>query len=207
MVSAIAARGLSKNYHRRTALAGIELEIPAGVVFGYLGPNGAGKTTTIRLLAGLIRPTCGTAEVMGHDTVRERERAQRMIGYLPGEFVAYSELTGEQYLEYLGHLRGGVPQSKVDDLAERLGLELHARIGTLSHGNRQKLGIVQAFMHEPPILLLDEPTSGLDPLMQHEFLALIREARAIGQTVFLSSHVLSEVQAVADQVGFSTRAA
>jgi ABC-2 type transport system ATP-binding protein len=191
---------LAKSYHGTQALRGIDLEVPGGSVFGYLGPNGAGKTTTIRLLAGLLRPTAGRAEVFGMDTIRDRERVQRRIGYLPGVFVAYRDLTGEQYLRYLASLRGGVDWSTVEALAKRLDLDLRHRIGTLSHGNRQKVGIVQAFMHQPDILILDEPTSGLDPLVQREFLALVREARHQGRTVFLSSHILYEVEAVADMV-------
>jgi beta-exotoxin I transport system ATP-binding protein len=192
--------GLVKSYHGRPALRGIDLEVPRGIVFGYLGPNGAGKTTTIRLLTGLMRPTAGRAEVFGYDTVADRERVQGRLGYLPGEFVAYPDLTGEQYLRYLGNLRGGVDWSVTDSLAKRLDLDLGVRIRALSHGNRQKVGIVQAFMHEPDLLVLDEPTSGLDPLVQREFLAIIREVRDGGRTVFLSSHVLSEVEAVADVV-------
>jgi ABC-2 type transport system ATP-binding protein len=201
MDPAIRTYGLTKNYGRRQALRAVDLEVPGGVVFGYLGPNGAGKTTTIRLLAGFIRPTAGHARVCGFDTVRDRERAQRSIGYLPGDFAAYGDLTGEQYLHFLGNLRGGVRWSAVESLAKRLDLDLGVRIGTLSHGNRQKVGIVQAFMHEPRVLILDEPTSGLDPLVQREFLELVRAARDRGSTVFLSSHILYEVEAVADMVG------
>jgi ABC-2 type transport system ATP-binding protein len=200
MQNVIQTWGLAKSYHGRPALQGIDLEVPPNVVFGCLGPNGAGKTTTIRLLTGLLRPTAGRAEILGSDTVRDREAAQRHIGYLPGEFVAYPDLTGEQYLRYLGHLRGGVDWSEVEGLAKRLDLDLSARVGTLSHGNKQKVGIVQAFMHQPKILILDEPTTGLDPLVQREFLGLIREARDAGRTVFLSSHILYEVEAVADIV-------
>jgi len=192
--------GLAKDYRGRPALRGIDLAVPANVVFGYLGPNGAGKTTTIRLLAGLLRPTAGRAEVLGLDTVRDREGAQRRIGYLPGTFVAYPDLTGEQYLRYLANLRGGVDWAHASGLAKRFDLDLSARIGTLSHGNRQKVGIVQAFLHEPEVLVLDEPTTGLDPLAQREFLALVRETRDQGRTVFLSSHILYEVEAVADMV-------
>jgi ABC-2 type transport system ATP-binding protein len=205
VTAVIHASALSKSYHGRAALRGIDLDVPGGVIFGYLGPNGAGKTTTIRLLAGLLRPTGGRAEVCGFDTVRDRERAQRRIGYLPGEFVGYPDLTGEQYLRYLANLRGGVDPSVVRDLAGRLDLELTVRIGTLSHGNRQKIGIVQAFMHQPEVLLLDEPTSGLDPLVQREFLAMLREVRDQGRTAFLSSHVLYEVEAVADMVAILRR--
>lgn len=200
MTPVIRTANLSKSYRGRPALRELDLEVPAGVVFGYLGSNGAGKTTTIRLLASLLRPDTGRAEVCGLDTVRQRERAQRRIGYLPGEFVGYPDLTGEQYLRYLANLRPGVRESVVRELAQRLDLELTARIGTLSHGNRQKIGILQAFMHEPEVLLLDEPSSGLDPLVQREFLALVREARDQGRTVFLSSHILYEVEAVADVV-------
>ncbi|MFQ6328616.1 ABC transporter ATP-binding protein [Nocardia sp. CWNU-33] len=193
--------GLTKYYGRQPALVDVTLKVPAGVVFGYLGPNGAGKTTTIRILVGLMRPTRGTARVRGADTVREREVAQRHIGYLPGQFVAYPDLTAEQYLRYLAALRGGVDPAVRDAMIERLDLDPSQRIGAMSHGNRQKVGIVQAFMFEPDLLVLDEPTTGLDPLVQREFLGMVRQARAAGRTVFLSSHVLSEVQAVADTVG------
>jgi ABC-2 type transport system ATP-binding protein len=192
---------LAKSYRGRPALRGIDLTVPSNVVFGYLGPNGAGKTTTIRLLAGLIRPTSGRAEVLGADTVRDREGAQARIGYLPGEFVAYPDLTAEHYLRYLAHLRGGVDWSTAEGIAKRLDLDLGGRIGTMSHGNRQKVGIVQAFMHRPDVLILDEPTTGLDPLIQREFLGLVRDARDEGRAVFLSSHILYEVESVADVVG------
>lgn len=200
MTTAIRTQALAKRYRSRPALRGIDLAVPSNVVFGYLGPNGAGKTTTIRILAGLLRPTSGRAEILGVDAIRDRERAQRLIGYLPGDFVAYPNLTGEQYLRYLGNLRGGIDRSVVAALSDRLALDLDARVGALSHGNRQKLGIVQAFMHEPAVLILDEPTSGLDPLAQRVFLDMVREARDAGRTVFLSSHVLSEVEAVADVI-------
>lgn len=200
-MDAIKTTGLTKKYGRKNALTGVDLTIEPATVFGYLGANGAGKTTTTRILAGLIRPTNGTAVVFGLDAVRDREEMQRRIGYLPGEFVAYRDLTGRNYLTFLANLRGNVDWSIVDDLTGRLGLDLTTRIGDLSHGNRQKLGVVQAFMHQPDLLLLDEPTAGLDPLIQREFLSLVREAANRGQTVFLSSHVLSEVQAVADTIG------
>ncbi len=196
----ISLRGLTKSYGRSPALLDVDLEVPPGVIFGYLGPNGAGKTTTIRMLVGLMRPTAGSITVAGADVVRQRATAQRHIGYLPGQFVAYQDLTAEQYLTYLAHLRGDVDPAVLRALTERLGLDTSARIGSMSHGNRQKVGIVQAFMAEPDVVVLDEPTQGLDPLVQREFLTMLREVRDAGRTVFLSSHVLSEVQAVADTV-------
>jgi ABC-2 type transport system ATP-binding protein len=198
---AIETRGLTKSYGRHLALDGIDLEVPTGQVFGYLGPNGAGKTTTIRLLAGLLRPSAGTARVLGLDVVRDRDAMQHRIGYLPGDFAAYPDLTGERYLRFLAGLRGGVDWTVVTSTAKRLDLDLTRRIGTLSHGNRQKVGILQAVMHEPELLVFDEPTAGLDPIIQREFLDLVREIREAGRTVFLSSHILSEVEAVADSVG------
>ncbi|MFG1912564.1 ABC transporter ATP-binding protein [Kribbella sp. NPDC048928] len=200
MDTVIKTRGLTKRFGHRTALDKLDLDIPAGAIVGYLGPNGAGKTTTIRLLAGLVRPTSGSAIVFGFDAADQYDALQRRIGYLPGDFVAYPDLTGAQYLEYFAHLYGGVDRERIKLLAKRFDLDLGVRIGALSRGNRQKVGIVQAFMHEPDLLLLDEPTSGLDPLMQREFRALLRETRDAGRTVFLSSHVLSEVEAVADTV-------
>jgi ABC-2 type transport system ATP-binding protein len=182
------------------ALDQLDLEVPEGVVFGYLGPNGAGKSTTIRMLVGLINPTGGSAAVLGHDVVRDRRALHREIGYLPGDFAAYRDLTAQQYLTYLANLRGGVDAGSVELLAKRFDLDLDRRIGTMSHGNRQKVGIIQACMHHPRVLVLDEPTSGLDPLMQHEFLDLVREFRDEGCTIFLSSHVLNEVEAVADLI-------
>jgi beta-exotoxin I transport system ATP-binding protein len=193
--------GLTKRYRGTAALSELDLDVPAGSLFGYLGPNGAGKTTTIRLLAGLIRPTSGTATVLGADVVRNREDVQRRIGYLPGDFVAYPDLTAAEYLAYMGNLRGGVDASATAALAKRLDVDLGQTVNAMSHGNRQKVGIIQAFQHDPELLILDEPTQGLDPLVQREFLAMLREARAAGRTVFLCSHVLSEVEAVADSVG------
>ena len=199
--SVLETHGLTKRYGSELALDSLDLSVPAGTVFGYLGPNGAGKTTTIRLLMGLIHPSGGSGTVLGHDILRQRIEIHRSVGYLPGDFSAYRDMTGSQYLRYLSHLRDDVEASRTELLAKRFELDLDRRIGTLSHGNRQKIGIIQACMHDPDLLILDEPTSGLDPLMQREFLDLVREFRDDGHTVFLSSHVLSEVEAVADLVG------
>lgn len=197
---AIHTEGLAKHYGSLVALADLDLEVPTGVVFGFLGPNGAGKSTLIRLLVGLLKPTSGSARVLGHDIVADRRALHRDVGYLPGDFAADKDLTAQEYLRYLSNIRGNVDPAEVTALADRFGLTLDKPIGTLSHGNRQKVGIVQAFMHRPSLVLLDEPTQGLDPLMQREFFALLRATRDAGRTVFLSSHVLSEVQALADTV-------
>lgn len=201
---AIAITALTKSFRRREVLRGVDLTVPTGTVVGYLGPNGAGKTTTLRILVGLLRPTTGSVRIFDLDAVADRDAVQAKVGYLQGDFVAYPHLTGQEYLDYLAALRGGdhlaVDDGYVATLAKRFEVELDRRIGTLSHGNRQKIGIIQAFMHQPDLLILDEPTSGLDPLMQREFLTLVREQRDAGRTVLLSSHILSEVDQVADQV-------
>jgi ABC-2 type transport system ATP-binding protein len=201
MTDQIRTEGLTKYYGRRRGLAGLDLEVRQGEVYGFLGPNGAGKTTTIRLLLDLIRPTKGQAEVLGEAPRRGGVALRRRIGYLPGDFLVGSGQSARELLTHLGYLRGGVPAATIDALADRFELDLAARIGSLSRGNRQKVGVVQAFMHQPELLILDEPTSGLDPLMQQRFLALVAESRTAGQTVFMSSHVLSEVQQSADRVG------
>jgi ABC-2 type transport system ATP-binding protein len=198
---AIRAENLTKTYGRRRGLAGLDLAVQTGEVYGFLGPNGAGKTTTIRLVLDLIRPTSGTVELLGGDPRRDGVALRRRVGYLPGDFTVDGRQGALELLTYLGNLRGGVPRQKVTALARRLDLDLSARIRSLSKGNRQKVGLVQAFMHEPELLILDEPTAGLDPLVQQTFLAMVREARAGGQTVFMSSHVMSEVQQTADRVG------
>ena len=199
--AAIETRGLVKSYGRTPALLGLDMRVETGEVYGFLGPNGAGKTTTIRILLDLIRPTAGEVRVLGLDPARDGVELRRRIGYLPGDFVADGRQTGRQLVEHLGYLRGGVPDERVDELAERLDLDLSRPIKALSRGNRQKVGLVQAFMHDPELLVLDEPTTGLDPLMQQTFLELVREATAAGRTVFMSSHVLSEVQRGADRAG------
>jgi ABC-2 type transport system ATP-binding protein len=198
---AIETAALSKTYGNSVrALAGLDLRVDRGEVFGFLGPNGAGKSTTIRLLLDLIRPTSGSASLLGHDAQRDAVEARRHIGYLPGDLRLYDRLSGRDQLDSLVRLRGG-PAPLRDELCERFGAVLDRPIRELSKGNRQKLGLVQAFMHRPPLLILDEPTSGLDPLLQEEFRVLLRETAADGRTVFLSSHSLDEVQHAADRVG------
>lgn len=196
----IHASGLTKAFGDTLALDHLDLRVDPGCVFGFLGPNGAGKSTTIRLLMGLINPTEGSASVLGFDATDQRQEVHRRVGYLPGDFAAYRNLTARRYLGFLGDLRGGVDEHVVLELAERFGLRLDRLIGTLSHGNRQKVGLVQAMMHQPELLVLDEPTQGLDPLVQRVFLELLAEHRAAGRTVLLSSHVLAEVEEVADRV-------
>jgi ABC-2 type transport system ATP-binding protein len=197
----IRLEGLTKSYGKNRGVVGLDLEVYAGEVFGYLGPNGAGKTTTIRLLLDLIRPTSGRAVVLGSEPRAGGPALRRRIGYLAGDPALYRKMTGRQLLTYLGHLRGLPGLGPAEVLAERLELDLSRPIGDLSRGNRQKVAVVQAFMHSPQLLVLDEPTSGLDPLMQREFYGLVAEAKAEGRTVFLSSHVLSEVERIADRVG------
>ena len=202
--TAVEAAGLVKRYGNartgKTALVGLDLSVQRGEVFGFLGPNGAGKTTTIRLLLDLIRPTSGTLRVLGADP-RDNATTRGRIGYLAGDFRIDGRQTGREALTYLGDLRGGVPARRITELAERLDLDLTRRISTLSKGNRQKVGVVQAFMHTPELLVLDEPTSGLDPLLQQQFVEMVQEASSGGQTVFMSSHVLSEVQQTCRRVG------
>jgi ABC-2 type transport system ATP-binding protein len=198
---AIRTERLTKMYGRSRGLAGLDLSAPTGEVYGFLGPNGSGKTTTIRLLLDLIRPTSGTARVLGLDPRSNGVELRRRMGYLAGDFTVDGRQTGTELLTYLSNLRGGVPPARIDALCDRLGLDPSRRIKDLSKGNRQKVGVVQAFMHTPELLVLDEPTSGLDPFLQQEFVSMVREAKANGQTVFMSSHVLGEVQQTADRVG------
>jgi ABC-2 type transport system ATP-binding protein len=199
--AAIETAGLTKFYGETRGVEDLDLRVEPGEVFGYLGPNGAGKTTTIRLLLDLIRPTRGGAAIAGLDTHRQSLEARRLTGYLPGELKPPSRSTAIGFLSYLGRLRGGVRPTAVAELAERLGLDLDRRIGELSKGNKQKVGVLAAFMHDPEVLILDEPTSGLDPLRQQDVLELIRERAATGRTVFLSSHELDQVEHVAERVG------
>ena len=199
MAEVIRAQQLTKTYGKNRGIAGVDFSVEAGETFGFLGPNGAGKTTTIRLLLDLIRPTSGRLSVFGLDARRDSVAIHRRLGYLPGDLRLYERMTGRDLIRYFGHLRGAPGAG--DDLAARLDLDLDRKVKELSRGNRQKIGLVQAFMHEPDLVVLDEPTSGLDPLVQETFYELVAEATERGGTVFLSSHVLSEVQRVADRVG------
>jgi ABC-2 type transport system ATP-binding protein len=193
---AIVTRGLSKDFGGGRGLFELDLEVQRGEVFGFLGPNGAGKSTTMRLLLDLIRPTAGSASVLGLDANADSLAIRRRVGFLAGDFGLYPKLTGAVVLDYLGELRGGVDRGRLDALAERFGADLHRPIRELSTGNRQKLGLIQAFMHDPELLILDEPITGLDPLVQQSFHALLAETAANGGTIFLSSHTLSEVERV-----------
>ena len=185
---------LTKYYGEQRGVIDLDMQVMPGGVFGYLGPNGAGKTTTIRLLLDLIRPTGGAATVFGLDAQAASLEVRRRIGYLPSDPALYANLTGEQFLLYAANLKGGLPWSNVKRLADRLECDLSRNIRTLSHGNRQKIAVIRAFMHQPELLILDEPTSGLDPLMQQEFESMVREVKADGRTVFLSSHIIPEVE-------------
>src|SRR5450759_4071147 len=200
-VPAIRTSKLSKDYGARRGLFDLDLEVSPQEVFGYLGPNGAGKTTTIRLLMDMIRPTAGAAYVFGLDCRRDSIAVKRRVGYLPGDLPQFGSLRGREVVAYLAGMRGGVDSRVVRALAERFDLDLSRRFREYSSGNKQKLGILLAFMHRPELLVLDEPTGGLDPLNQQEFYQLLREARNGGATVFLSSHILSEVEHVCDRVG------
>jgi ABC-2 type transport system ATP-binding protein len=192
---------LTKSYGRSRGVVDLTFSVERGEIFGYLGPNGAGKTTTIRTILDFIRPTGGRATVLGLDARRDAVEIHRRIGYLPGEFGLYERFTGLEQLTYVGSLRGGVEERSIRDLADRFDLDLGIRIASLSHGNKQKVGLIQAFMHRPEVLILDEPTQGLDPLMQQEFYRVLHETRERGGTVFLSSHVMPEVEHVCDRVG------
>ncbi len=191
---------LSKSYGRSRGIIDVTFAIEEGEVFGFLGPNGAGKTTTMRTLMGLLRANSGSATIGGLDCWQESTEVKKLVGYLPGEFIFDPGLRGAQIIEYLGHLRGGVDQTYVRALVERLGFDPSKRFREYSHGNKQKLGLVQAFMHKPRLFILDEPTSGLDPLNQQEFYKMVAEVRADGRTVFLSSHILPEVEHTCDRV-------
>ena len=196
----IRTHGLTKYYGKSRGIVGLDLEVAPGEIFGYLGPNGAGKTTTIRVLLDLIRPTEGRAEVFGLDHRRDGIAIRHRIGYLPGELRLYGSVSAAELFSYFGHLRHRFDPVDTARIAEALDLDTTREIRTLSHGNRQKVGLVQALMGRPEIVILDEPTQGLDPFVQQTFYRLLEEVRADGRTVFMSSHVLPEIERTCDRV-------
>lgn len=200
MTKAVVCAGLTKDYGQGRGVFDLDLEIEQGEILGLVGPNGTGKTTTIRMLMDLIRPDRGSATILGLDSRRDSLAVKRRVGYLPGELPQYPGVTAGYVIGMLAGLRGGVEAGRITALAERLQLDLGRRYEKLSHGNKQKVHIVQAFMHEPDLLILDEPTLGLDPIVQQEFRTMVTEAVAGGTTVVLSSHVLSEVESVCDRI-------
>ena len=199
-MNVIETEKLTKSYGSHRGIIDVNLVVQQGEVFGFLGPNGAGKTTTIRTLLDLIRPTSGTARVFGIESSADPVAIHRRIGYIPGEFALYDRLTGGQTIEYFGNLRGGVDPAYRAALIERFELDPSRRFEEYSKGNKQKVGVIVALQHRPELLILDEPTSGLDPLVQQTFFATLRETVQTGATVFLSSHILSEVEKSADRV-------
>jgi ABC-2 type transport system ATP-binding protein len=201
MSAMIDVAGLTKSYGRKRGITDVTFQVQPGEVFGFMGPNGAGKTTTIRTLMALLRADSGSARVSGLDCWDQSVEVKRITGYLPGEPALDNGLTGGQILEYFGHLRGGVDQTYLKQLVERLGLDPTRKFHQYSSGNKRKVVLIQAFMHRPPVLILDEPTNGLDPLNQQEFARMVREVQAEGRTVFLSSHILGEVEEICTRVG------
>lgn len=200
--SIIRLRNVTKLYGSAVGVKHVDLDVAAGTVLGFLGPNGAGKSTTINMLLDLIRPTSGSIELFGLDAQKQSLQIRRRIGFLAGDMIMDKDLTGWQQLQYFGNLRGGYDKQYVSELAERLSFNLNRKFKTLSRGNRQKVGLISALMHKPELLILDEPTSGLDPLIQAEFNKILLEHKKSGGTAFISSHVLSEVQEVCDDVTF-----
>jgi ABC-2 type transport system ATP-binding protein len=199
--TALETRGLTKDYGGDRGLFDLDLAVAEGEVFGFLGPNGAGKTTTIRLLMGLIHPSRGSASIFGRDCQKQAVDVKRHVGYVPGELPQFGGLRGKEIVAYMAGLRGGVDEHVVGEICERFSLDLSQRFREYSRGNKQKLAIVIGFMHKPRLLILDEPTGGLDPLNQQEFYDMCRDAKNGGATVFLSSHILSEVEHISDRVG------
>ena len=200
MTAVIHTERLTKSYGPHRGITELDLDVEEGKIFGFLGPNGAGKTTTMRVLLDLIRPTSGRAKVFGIETTADPVAIHRRIGYLPGEFDLYDRLTGAQTIAYFANLRGGVDAGYVAELIERLDLDPSRRFKEYSKGNKQKVGLIVALQHRPDLLILDEPTSGLDPLVQQTFFGMVREARAEGRSVFLSSHIIDEVDHTCDRV-------
>jgi len=200
VTAVITTERLTKLYGTHRGILELDLAVEAGEIFGFLGPNGAGKTTTMRILLDLIRPTSGRAEVFGIETTRDPVAIHRRVGYLPGEFDLYERLTGADTIRYFANLRRGVDERYVSELVERLGLDPSRRFREYSKGNKQKVGLIVALQHRPDLLILDEPTAGLDPLVQHTVFELLHEATAEGRTVFLSSHIIAEVDRTCDRV-------
>jgi ABC-2 type transport system ATP-binding protein len=205
LADVIRTERLGKSYGRRLGVDGVGIEVRGGEVFGYLGPNGAGKTTTIRLLMGFLHADEGRAEIFGLDSLRQGVAIRRRVGFLPGDIRLYENLKGSELLRFFAGLRGGLDRPFVEELAARLSCPLEQPIRSLSQGNKRKIGLIQALMHRPDLLILDEPTSGLDPIVRHEFFELITEARQRGQTVFFSSHNLPEVERSCDRVAIIRR--
>jgi ABC-2 type transport system ATP-binding protein len=201
MAAIIEVQGLTKSYGGKRGVADVSFDVQEGEVFGFLGPNGAGKTTTIRILMALLRADSGSARVAALDCWEQSVEIKRLTGYVPGEPALDPNLTGGQILEYFAHLRGGVDRAYLTQLIDRLGLDTSRKFRQYSTGNKRKVVLIQAFMHRPRVLILDEPTNGLDPLNQHEFARMVMEAREGGSTIFLSSHILSEVEQLCSQVG------
>ena len=200
MSNIIQTEKLTKSYGSHRGIIDVDLQVTQGEAFGFLGPNGAGKTTMIRTLLDHLRPTSGKAYIFGIETTADPVAIHARLGYLPGEFVLYDRLTGGQTIDYFANLRGGVDRAYQADLIQRLDIDPSRRFKEYSKGNKQKIGLVIALQHRPELLMLDEPTSGLDPLVQQVFYGVIREAKAEGRTVFMSSHILSEVEKTCDRV-------
>lgn len=196
----IETENLTKFYGKYRGVVDLSFEVYEGEIFGYLGPNGAGKTTTIRLFLDLIKPTRGIVKIFGKDVNRDKD-VRESIGYLPGDLSLYEDLTGEELLTYLGNLRKKIDYNFMEELSERFDCDLKRPIRTLSRGNKQKIGLIQAFIHRPSLYILDEPTLSLDPLLQNEFYKLVLELKEQGSTFFLSSHILPEVERICDRVG------
>jgi ABC-2 type transport system ATP-binding protein len=200
MTVALRTKGLSKHYGSFVALDNLDLEVQKGEVLGYLGPNGSGKTTTIRSILGLIKPTSGSVEIFGVNGLTSKVEAHRHIAYIPGEATFWPNLTGAETLHLLGQLHGQIDIKYRDELIRRFDFDINKKVRTYSKGNRQKVNLIAAFMTRADLLIMDEPTSGLDPIMEQAFRQTVLEAKAAGQTVFLSSHILEEVEALCDRV-------
>jgi ABC-2 type transport system ATP-binding protein len=199
-IAAIETHRLTKSYGQARGVIDLDMRVEVGEIFGFLGPNGAGKTTTIRTLLDFIRPSSGSATILGLDVHRQSIQIKKRLGNLPGELALYSNLTGWQVLEYSANLRGGVDRRDITSLAERLDADLSRPMKAYSHGNKQKIGLIQAMMHKPELVMLDEPTTGLDPLVQQNLYEILEEVKQEGRTVFFSSHVLPEVERLCDRV-------